>query len=193
MLLIRLIDPDITFQPWRGSGSLTLSGLSMSTCDRLSEACGCVALSNTLLFFFPSLAHSVSHTPFFVSHLLLLHHPSSHSANAVRHLHGSASSLHASLTNPSVQRRMNKRLNKEKVSRHGCWHKSSQQKGVPVSTIASMTAAATLKQINRYVQYQFPPHWTILSQNPNTSGVGAWWWRWNRLSPARHPNSTIHF
>lgn len=30
-------------------------------------------------------------------------------------------------------------------------HKSSQQKEVPVSAILSMTAAATLKQINSYV------------------------------------------
>lgn len=32
------------------------------------------------------------------------------------------------------------------------------KRGGPVSIIPSMTAAATLKQINRYVQYQFPPH-----------------------------------
>lgn len=31
------------------------------------------------------------------------------------------------------------------------------KRGGPVSIIPSMTAAA-LKQINRYVQYQFPPH-----------------------------------
>lgn len=141
----------------------------------------CSLTYRTLLFFPPSLAHSVSPTCCsFITHILTLQTPSSTRIYSVFPYFG----------NKSCRGEWTKEYGKILLTRL-LTRRQSAKGGSGVCNALTDSSSNFKTKINRFVQYRFPPHWTILFTE-NTSGVWAWWWRWNGLVQPTNQNSAIH-